>query len=98
MVPPMNFNSQIAELEGQLTVKAGKGCGFGISGIDGAINEVVITQKPKVGLAGVRGTTPYYVAKPGYQGADEFAYAYIGTNQYGGPMRVVIKRKVTVIP
>lgn len=100
VVPPMNFNSQVAELEGERTVKAGKGCGFGfgLSGIDGAINEVMITQKPKVGLAGVRGTMPYYVAKPGYQGPDEFAYAFVGTNQYGGPMRVVIKRKVTVVP
>lgn len=98
VVPPMNFNSQVAELEGEMTVKAGKGCGFGLSGIDGAINEVMITQKPKVGLAGVRGTMPYYVAKPGYQGPDEFSYAFIGTNQYGGPMRVVIKRKVTVVP
>lgn len=97
-VPPMNFNSQVAELEGEMIVKAGKGCGFGLSGIDGAINEVMITQKPKVGIAGVRGTMPYYVAKPGYQGPDEFSYAFIGTNQYGGPMRVVIKRKVTVVP
>jgi len=94
----MNFNSQVAELEREMTVKAGKGCGFGLSGIDGAINEVMITQKPKVGIAGVRGTMPYYVAKPGYQGPDEFSHAFVGTNQYGGPMRVVIKRKVTVVP
>jgi N-acetylglutamate synthase/N-acetylornithine aminotransferase len=39
----------------------------------------------------VRGTVAYYVAKPGYQGPDEFAYAYIGTDQYGGPMRVAVK-------
>lgn len=98
IVPPMNFNSHVAELKGELTVKAGKGCGFGLSGIEGAITEVVISQKPKVGIAGVRGLAPYYFAKPGYQGPDEFAYTYIGTDQYGGPMRVTVKRTVTVVP
>ncbi len=44
------------------------------------------------------GLAPYYVAKPGYQGTDEFAYTFIGTGQYGGPMRVTIKRKITVVP
>jgi hypothetical protein len=92
------FNSHIVETEGAMTVKAGRGCGFGVSGIGGAIDQTVITQKPKFGTAGVRGTTPYYIAKPGYQGTDEFTYAFIGTNQYGGPMRVSIKRKVTVVP
>jgi hypothetical protein len=88
----------MAELTTEMTVKAGKGCRFGLSGITGAITEVVITQKPKVGAAGVRGVTPYYIAKPGYQGPDEFAYTFIGTDQFGGPMRVVVKRKVTVVP
>jgi hypothetical protein len=98
VVPPLNFNSHVAELISEVTVKAGKGCGFGLNGISGAIREVVITQRPRVGAAGVRGTVAYYVAKPGYQGPDEFAYAYIGTDQYGGPMRVVVKRRVTVVP
>lgn len=96
--PPLNFNSHVAELEGQATVKSGKGCGFTIGGIQGAINETVITQKPKFGMAGVQGNTAIYVAKAGYQGPDEFAYAYVGTDQYGGPMRVTIKRKITVVP
>jgi hypothetical protein len=98
VVSPVMFNSHIVETEGAMTVKAGRGCGFGVSGIGGAIDQTVITQKPKFGTAGVRGTTPYYIAKPGYQGMDEFTYAFIGTNQYGGPMRVSIKRKVTVVP
>jgi hypothetical protein len=38
------------------------------------------------------------VAKPGYQGPDEFSYAIVGTDQYGGPMRVTTKMKVTVVP
>jgi len=82
----------MAELTSEVTVKSGKGCRFGLNGISGAIREVVITQRPRVGAA------PDYIAKPGYQGPDEFAYAYIGTDQYGGPMRVVVKRRVTVVP
>ena len=49
-------------------------------------------QKPKVGRAGVQNFRPFYIAKPGYTGPDEFAYAFIGKDQYGGPMRIVIKR------
>ena len=49
-------------------------------------------------MAGVQGLMPYYVAKPGYQGPDEFTYAIIGIDQYGGPMRVTTKMKVKVIP
>ncbi|WP_201830697.1 hypothetical protein [Microvirga zambiensis] len=97
-VAPMTFNSHVANLEGEMTVKAGKGCGFGLNGIEGAIREAVIVQKPKAGMAGVQGIMPYYVAKPGYQGPDEFSYAIIGTDQYGGPMRVTTKMKVRVIP
>ncbi len=96
--PPLNFNSHVAQIEGELTVKSGKGCGFNVNGIQGAINEVLITQKPKFGVAGVRGFTAIYVAKPGYQGPDEFSYAVVGTDQYGGPMRITVKRKVTVVP
>lgn len=98
VVPPTYINGYRAEVEGTMTIKAGKGCGFGMNGIEGAISEAVIVQKPKVGMAGVRGLMPFYVAKPGYQGNDEFSYAFIGTDRYGGPMRVTIKRKVTVIP
>jgi hypothetical protein len=81
-----------------MTVKAGKGCAFNISGIPGAIDETVISQKPRIGRAGVQGLTPFYAAKPGYQGTDEFAYTFIGMGQSGGPMRVTIKRKITVVP
>jgi hypothetical protein len=98
VVTPMIFNSHVANLDGEMTVKAGKGCGFGLNGIQGAISEAAIVQKPKAGMAGVRGIMPFYVAKPGYQGADEFSYAIIGTDQYGGPMRVTTKMKVTVVP
>ena len=98
IVTPVNFNSHITETVGEMTVKAGKGCGMTVGGITGAINQTVITQMPKFGRAGVRGSTAIYVAKPGYQGPDEFAYAYIGTDQYGGPMRVTIRRKITVVP
>ena len=98
VVTPMIFNSNVANLDGEMTVKAGKGCGFGLNGIQGAISEAAIVQKPKAGMAGVRGIMPFYVAKPGYQGADEFSYAIIGTDQYGGPMRVTTKMKVTVVP
>ena len=66
--------------------------------LQGAIREAAIVQKPKTGMAGVQGTMPYYVAKPGYQGPDEFSYAIIGIDQYGGPMRVTTKMKVKVIP
>lgn len=95
---PIYFNGEIAEVEGAITVKSGKGCVFSINGIPGALNETVISQKPKIGRAGVEGLKPYYLAKPGYQGSDEFAYTFIGMGQYGGPMRVTIKRKVTVVP
>jgi len=96
--PPLMFNSSMAQIEGEYTVKAGKGCGFSISGISGVIEETVITQKPRVGTAGVQGAKAYYIAKAGYQGPDEFAYAFIGKNQYGGPMRIAIKRRITVVP
>jgi len=95
---PVYFSGEIAEIEGAMTVKAGKGCFFNISGIPGALTETVITQKPKVGRAGVEGLKPYYLAKPSYQGADEFAYTFVGQGQYGGPMRVTIRRKITVVP
>lgn len=95
---PMYFNGDIAEVEGAMTVKSGRGCAFSINGIPGALNETVISQKPKIGRAGVEGLKPYYIAKPGYQGPDEFAYTFIGMSQYGGPMRVTVKRKITVIP
>jgi hypothetical protein len=95
---PVYFSGDIAEAEGATTVRSGKSCIFGLSGIPGAISEAVISLKPKVGQAGVQGLRPYYVAKPGYQGPDEFAYTFIGTGQYGGPMRVTIKRKITVVP
>jgi hypothetical protein len=96
--PPITFNSEITELTGDLTVKSGQGCRFGLNGIEGAIQETVIVQKPRFGSAGVQGLNPYYVAKPGYKGPDEFAYSFIGTNQYGGPMRITIRRRVTVVP
>jgi hypothetical protein len=96
--PPIYFNGEVAEVEGELTVRSGKGCAFSINGIPGALNETVISQKPKIGRAGVEGLKPYYVSKPGYQGPDEFAYTFIGMSQYGGPMRVTVKRKITVVP
>ncbi len=86
------------EAEGPMTVSSGKGCTFNINNIPGALEDVQIVQKPKVGQAGVRNMKPFYVAKPGYTGPDEFAYAFIGKDQYGGPMRIVIKRTVTVVP
>ncbi|WP_243370452.1 hypothetical protein [Microvirga solisilvae] len=86
------------ETEGKMTVSAGKGCVFNINGIPGALEDVQIVQKPKFGQAGVQNFKPFYRAKPGYAGQDEFAYAFIGKDQYGGEMRIVIKRKVTVIP
>ena len=87
-----------SELEGNMTVSAGSGCSFGVNGIPGAIKDVRITQAPRFGRAGVENFSPYYVAKPGYRGPDEFSYAFIGTDQYGGPMNVVVRRKVTVVP
>ncbi|MBA1154858.1 hypothetical protein [Microvirga mediterraneensis] len=95
---PVYFNGELADVEGELTVKAGKGCVFGLNGIPGALNETVISLKPRIGRAGVDGLKPYYMAKPGYQGPDEFAYTFIGMSQYGGPMRITVRRKVTVVP
>jgi hypothetical protein len=92
------FYGERVELETVLTVKSGAGCLFNISGIPGAISETVITQQPRVGKAGVRGLTPFYASKPGYRGPDEFAYTFIGTGQYGGPMRITVRRKITVVP
>jgi hypothetical protein len=88
------ISGDVSEVEGELIVKAGKGCVFGLDGIPGSI----ISQKPKVGRADVQNLRPSYAAKPGYQGPDEFAYTFIGTGRYGGPMRVTIKRRVTVVP
>jgi hypothetical protein len=95
---PVYFSGEISEVEGPLTVKSGKGCLFGIEGIPGALTQTVISQRPKIGRAGVEGHAPYYLAKPGYQGPDEFAYTFIGQGQYGGPMRVTVRRKITVVP
>ncbi len=96
--PPLTFSGNSAELEGPIKVKAGTSCFFGVGGIPGAISEVKITQTPKVGKATVENLRAYYFAKPGYQGTDEFAYAFIGTDQYGEPVRISFKRKVTVVP
>ena len=96
--PPSYFRGANVEMEAEITVKAGTGCRFTLNGIEGAITEARIVQNPKVGRAGVEGLHPYYVAKPGYQGPDEFAYVIMGTDQYGGPMRITLKRKVTVVP
>jgi type 1 fimbria pilin len=95
---PIPIPGYTAELEGALTVKAGTGCSFGVNGIAGAISEVKITQMPRAGRAGVENLRAYYIAKPGYKGPDEFTYVFIGTNEHGGPMRVSIKRQVTVVP
>src|SRR5688500_16432831 len=92
--PPIMIAGNSAELEGEITVKSGTSCSFGVSGIRGAISEVKILQMPKVGKAVAANLRAHYLAKPGYQGPDEFTYAFIGTDQYGGPMRVVFKRKV----
>ncbi|WP_157961289.1 hypothetical protein [Microvirga flavescens] len=92
------FSGSLAETEGEMTVVSGTSCWSGVNGISGALSEVKITQQPKVGKAGVENMRPYYMAKPGYQGPDEFTYAYIGTDQYGGPMKISIKRKITVVP
>lgn len=96
--PPITIPGYTTEVEGPISVKTGTACVFGVMGIEGAISEVKITQMPKVGKAGVENLRAYYIAKPGYQGPDEFAYAFIGKDQYGGPMRIVMKRKVTVVP
>jgi len=97
--PPFYFQGSIAEVEAPpLLVKTGTGCSFGVNGIPGAVNEVKITQSPKNGRAGVQNLRAVYVAKPGYEGPDEFAYTMIGIDQYGGPMRLTVKRKITVVP
>src|SRR6476619_3479417 len=92
------LNSARFETEAAITVPAGKSCIFNINNIPGALEEVQIVQKPKGGRAGVQNFRPFYIAKPGYTGPDEFAYAFLGKDQYGGPMRIVIKRNVTVVP
>ena len=97
-IAPVTFSGSHAEVEGSMTVNAGSSCRFGVNGIPGALSEVRISQAPRVGRAGVENLRPFYVAKAGYKGPDEFAYVYIGTDQYGGPMNVVVRRKVTVIP
>jgi hypothetical protein len=96
--PPFFIPGNLANIEVALTVKAGTSCIFGVSGVPGAISEVKITQIPKNGRAGVENLRAYYVAKSAYEGSDEFTYTIIGTDQYGGPMRVSIKRKVTIVP
>ncbi len=96
--PPVYFNGNIVETEGPMTVNAGTGCSFNVNGIPGMIEDVQITQAPKTGRAGVQHMRPFYVAKAKYQGPDEFTYTILGKNQYGGPMRISIKRKITVIP
>ncbi|HZH09163.1 MAG TPA: hypothetical protein VEZ24_02200 [Microvirga sp.] len=97
-ITPVSFNGSIVETEGALTIASGSSCVFGVNGIPGALSEVRITQQPKFGKAGVQNMRPYYTAKQGYKGEDEFTYTYIGTDQYGGPMRVSVKRKITVVP
>jgi len=94
----VSFSGNMVETEGEMTVVAGTSCSSGVSGIQGSLTEVRITQQPKVGKAGVENMRPYYTAKPGYQGPDEFAYTYFGKDQYGGPMRVSVKRKIAVVP
>ena len=42
VVAPMTFNTHMANIDGEMTVKAGKGCGFGLNGIQGAITEAAI--------------------------------------------------------
>ncbi|SCY28374.1 hypothetical protein [Microvirga guangxiensis] len=95
---PVPIPGYSADIEGPLTVKAGTGCAFGLNGIEGAISEVKITQMPRVGKAGVQNMSAYYIAKPGYKGSDEFTYVFIGTDAHGGPMRISVKRQVTVVP
>ena len=47
------LNSARFETEAAITVPAGKSCIFNINNIPGALEEVQIVQKPKVGRAGV---------------------------------------------
>ena len=97
-VSPVSFSGNMVETEGLLTIKSGTGCTISLSGIPGGISEVRITQSPKTGRASVQNLRPRYDSKLGYQGPDEFTYTYIGTDQYGGPMRISVKRKITVVP
>ena len=102
-VAPMTFNSHIANIDGEMTVKAGKGCGFGLNGIQGAIREAAIVQKPKTGMAGVQGHHALLRGQAGLSGTGRIRLRVHRHDQYGGPMRVTIEneghgRSLTGIP
>jgi hypothetical protein len=98
-VEPTHGLREHADLEGgRMRVQAGTACGITIMGIPGALSETKITQPPRFGVAGVRGNMVVYAAKKGFKGEDQFAYSHVGTDTYGGPMTITIRRKVDVVP
>lgn len=95
-VDPLPLARKI-DTQGHMTVKSGKGCGINIY-IPGAIKSITLLQRPKFGRAGLQGSTVFYVAKPGFQGQDEYSYNYTGIDNYGAEMDITIHEKVDVLP
>ena len=95
-VDPLPLARKI-DAESQMRVSAGSVCGMNIS-LPGAIHNIKIIQKPKTGIAGIRGSAVYYAAKPGSKGQDEFVYTYEGAEAYGGEISITIRQKVTIVP
>jgi hypothetical protein len=65
---PVYFTGEISEVEGPLTVKAGKGCVFSIDGIPGALTETVISQKPKSARQASKDSSPTISRSPAIKG------------------------------
>jgi hypothetical protein len=95
-VDPLPLARKI-DAESRMVVSSGTACGMSIT-LPGAINNIKIMQKPKSGIAGIRGSTVFYVAKPGFKGQDEFVYIYEGAEAYGGEINITIRQKVDVVP
>ncbi|MCB8823094.1 hypothetical protein [Microvirga rosea] len=95
-VDPLPLARKI-DTESHMVVSSGSACGMNIT-LPGAINDIKIIQKPKSGIAGIRGSAVFYAPKPGFKGRDEFAYTYEGTEAYGGEINITIRQKVDVIP
>ena len=84
------FYRQLADVARQLRLAnhgdlPAKRCVFDINGIPGRIEESTSRKSRKSGGPGSRQHRRIYIAKPGYPGPDEFAYASFGKRSVWRP-------------
>jgi hypothetical protein len=87
---------QTVDLE--MTVKTGKTCRITLGGSLAAISEARILNKASIGSATAHGTAVIYAAKAGFNGSDQFTWAWVGQDRWGNNTTWPVQVTVKVIP